>query len=213
MVCYFQGCEKSSSCWCNLSESSSSIALAQGRNFVVKCGGPPWGKTNIVLGPMRKWSFVNTDPILFFRGVFKATLITLYFVPANDLEINKPNFVVGHRTVVQLGCTTIRLRYKPAQHYSRTHQLGFLSELSVGVHKTVNRIIGLTCISLICRTHRFSCILEVWVTARFDVLFKLLNIKKTINCKVRYIYITRMRGMVAKYFSCLFPLVKNATNL
>jgi len=46
---------------------------------------------------------------LFFRGVFKATLITLCFIPTNDLEINKLNFVVGHGTVIQLGCTTIRL--------------------------------------------------------------------------------------------------------
>jgi len=67
---------------------------------------------------------------LFFRGVFKVTLITLCFILANDLEINKPNFVVGHRTVVQLGCTTIRLWYKPAQHYSRTHQLGFIRAVS-----------------------------------------------------------------------------------
>jgi len=33
-----------------------------------------------------------------------------------------------------------------------------LSELSVGVHKTVNRI-GRTCISRLSRTHRFFCIL------------------------------------------------------
>jgi len=32
-----------------------------------------------------------------------------------------------------------------------------LSELSVGVHKTV-KFTGCTCISLLCRTHRFSCI-------------------------------------------------------
>jgi len=62
------------------------------------------------------------------------------------------------------------------------------SELSVGLHKTVNRI-GRTCISLSSRIPLFLCILqEVWVAARFDVLFKLLNHKKTINCKVRYIY-------------------------
>jgi len=48
-------------------------------------------------------------PILFSRGVLKATLITLCFIPTNDLEINKPNFVVGHGVVVQLGWTTIRL--------------------------------------------------------------------------------------------------------
>jgi len=76
---------------------------------------------------------------LFFRGVFRATLITLCFI--------KLDFVVGHGTAVQLGCTTIRLWYKEAHQYSRTHPL-VLSELSVGVHKTVNRI-GRTCISLL----------------------------------------------------------------
>jgi len=47
--------------------------------------------------------------ILFFRGIFKTTPITLCFIPTNGLEIYKPNFVVGHGTAVQLGCTTIRL--------------------------------------------------------------------------------------------------------
>jgi len=68
--------------------------------------------------------------MLFFRGVFKATLITLCFIPSNGLEINKLNFVVGHGTVVQLGCTTIRLWYKHAQHYTRTRQLGFIRAVS-----------------------------------------------------------------------------------
>jgi len=48
-------------------------------------------------------------PILFFRGAFIATPITLCSIPTNDLEINKLKFVVGHGTVVQLCCTTIRL--------------------------------------------------------------------------------------------------------
>jgi len=60
---------------------------------------------------------------LFFKGVYKATLITLCFILTNDLEINKLNFVVGHGAVVQHGCNTIRLWYKQAQQYSRTHQL------------------------------------------------------------------------------------------
>jgi len=59
---------------------------------------------------MRKGSFVNTDSqSCFFRGDFKETLITLCFIPTNNLEINKLNFVVGHGTVVQIGCTAIRL--------------------------------------------------------------------------------------------------------
>jgi len=41
-------------------------------------------------------------------------------------KLNKPNFVVGHGTAVQLGCTTIRLRHKGTQQYGRTHQLGFI---------------------------------------------------------------------------------------
>jgi len=52
---------------------------------------------------------VNTDSQSVFRDVFKAILITLCFIPTNDLEINKLNFVIGHGTVVQLGYTTIRL--------------------------------------------------------------------------------------------------------
>jgi len=48
-------------------------------------------------------------PSLLFKGVRKGTLITLCFIPTNDLEIKIPNFVVGHGSVVQLGCTTIRL--------------------------------------------------------------------------------------------------------
>jgi len=41
-----------------------------------------------------------TFPNFSFRGVLKVTLITLCFIPINDLEINEPNFVVGHGTVV-----------------------------------------------------------------------------------------------------------------
>jgi len=57
-----------------------------------------------------------------FRDVFKVTLIMLCFIPTNDLEINKLNFVVGHGTVVQHGYTTINLLYKQAKQYSGTHQ-------------------------------------------------------------------------------------------
>jgi len=67
---------------------------------------------------------------LFFRDVFKATRIALCFIPINDLQINKLNFVFEHGTIVQLGCTTLRLWYKQAQQYSRTHQLGFIRAVS-----------------------------------------------------------------------------------
>jgi len=42
----------------------------------------------------------------------------------------KLNFVFGHGTVVQLGCTTIRLWYKQAQQNRRTYQLGFIRAAS-----------------------------------------------------------------------------------
>jgi len=38
--------------------------------------------------------------------------------------------LLDHGTVVNLGCTTIRLWYKQAQQYSRTHQLGFIRAVS-----------------------------------------------------------------------------------
>jgi len=72
---------------------------------------------------------------LLFRGVFKATLITLCFIPTYDLEINELNFVVGHGTVVQIGCTTIRLWYKQTKQCSRTHQLGFIRAVSWSAQK------------------------------------------------------------------------------
>jgi len=123
-------------------------------------------------------------PNLVFRGVFKATIITLCFIPTNDLEINKLNFVVG-----QFSLITLLSDYDTNKHSNIVEHINWvLSELSVGVHKTVNRI-GRTWISLFSRTHLFSCILQVWVTTRFDVIFKLLHLKKTINYKVRYIYI------------------------
>jgi len=44
------------------------------------------------------------------------------------------------------------------------------------------------------------------VAARFGLMFKLLNVKKAINCKVRDIYIYTLQGMEAKYFSFTFLL-------
>jgi len=67
---------------------------------------------------------------MFFRRVFKATRITPCFIFTNDLEINKLNFVVGHCTANQPGCTTSRLWYKQAQQYSRKHQSGFIRAVS-----------------------------------------------------------------------------------
>jgi len=50
---------------------------------------------------MEKWRFVYTDSNLISIGVLRATLITLYFVLADDLHINILKFVAGHGNVVQ----------------------------------------------------------------------------------------------------------------
>jgi len=92
---------------------------------------------------------------LFFRGVFKATLITLCFIPTNGLEISKPNFVVEHSGADQLGCTTIRLWHKEAQQYSRTHQLGFIRAVSWSAQNCESRW---SHVHIISRMHRFPCI-------------------------------------------------------
>ena len=42
------------------------VTVEHGRNFVVKCGGTAWCKTNIVIGSMRKWRFIYTDSQSYF---------------------------------------------------------------------------------------------------------------------------------------------------
>ena len=105
--------------------------LRQGCNFVVKRAGNSlvYNQHSYRADAEVKY-YKYRFPILFCRGVLKATLITVCFIPTNDLEINKPNFVVGHGIVVQLGCTTIRLWYKQEQQYGKTHQLGFIRAVS-----------------------------------------------------------------------------------
>jgi len=49
----------------------------------------------------------------------------------------------------------------------------------------LNRI-GSTAYHSYSRKHQFSCILKVWVIARFDVLFELLNVTKMINIFLAY---------------------------
>ena len=123
------------------------LGFDHGRNFVVKCGADSlmWNQHNHRADAEVKFCKYRF-PTLFFSRVFKATRITPCFITTNDLEINKLNFVVGHGTAIQLGCTTSRLWHKQANLV--------LSELSVGAHKTVNRT-GRKHISLLSRTHQF----------------------------------------------------------
>jgi len=72
-----------------------------GRNFVVKC----W-ENSLVLNQYSHQ--VNAEvkfykyrfPILFFRRVLRATLITLCYILTNDCQINILTFVTGHRHTV-----------------------------------------------------------------------------------------------------------------
>jgi len=75
-------------------------------------------------------TFYIQIPNLISRGVLRATLITLFFVLADDLHTNILKFVAGHGTVVQTASINIVFGCKQAQQYSRTHQLGFIRAAS-----------------------------------------------------------------------------------
>ena len=66
-------------------------------------------------------TFYIQIPNLISRGVWRATLITLCFVLADDLHTNILKFVAGNGTVVQTASINIVFGCKQAQQYSRTH--------------------------------------------------------------------------------------------
>jgi len=105
------------------------------------------------------------------------------FVLADDLPINIPKFVSGHGTVVQPASINIVFGCKQAQQYRRTHKLDFIRAVSWSAQNAESHWLHVQrSYHSYSRTLQFSCILyEVWVIARFDVLLKLLKIKKTIN--------------------------------
>ena len=47
-------------------------AYVHGHNLVVKCRGTAWCETNIVIRPMQKWSFINTDSQSYFQRCFES---------------------------------------------------------------------------------------------------------------------------------------------
>jgi len=119
-------------------------------------------------------------PNLISRGVLRATLVTLFIVLAGDLHINILIFVAGRDAVAQPVFINMVFGCKQAQQYSRTYHL-VLSELSVGVHKMLNRI-GCTCMSLLqWNTLVFMHLIRSVGYSAIDVLFKSLNVIKTIN--------------------------------
>ena len=140
------------------------------------CGGTAWCETNIFIGSIQKWRFI---PNLICRVVLRSTLITLCFILADDLHINILKFVAGHGAVVQPASINIVCGYKQAQQYSRMHQLDFIRAVSWSAQ---NAELRWSHVHSYTRTLQLSCIsYEVWVTARFDVLFKSPNVTKTIN--------------------------------
>jgi len=127
---------------------------------------------------MQKLRFIYTVHHL-IRSVLRATLITFCFVLADDLHINLLNFVAGHGTVVQPVSINIVFGCKQAQQYSRIHQLSFIRAVGWSAQKAFALVSR--AYHSYSRTLQFSCIsYEVWVTARFDVLFKPL-VTKMIN--------------------------------
>jgi len=116
-------------------------------------------------------------PNLICRGVLRSTLITLCFILADDLRINILKFVAGHGAVVQPASINIVFGYKQAQQYSRIHQLDYIRAVSWSAQNTESRW---SHVHSYTRTLQLSCIsCEVWVTVRFDVLFKSLNVTQT----------------------------------
>ena len=72
--------------------------------------------------------------------MLRATLITHYFVLADDLHINTLKFVAGHGNVVRPASINI-VNLDVNKHSSIVeHIIWVLSELSIGVHKMLNRI-------------------------------------------------------------------------
>jgi len=133
--------------------------------FVVKCEGTAWCKANIVIGSMRKWSFVNTDPQPCFLEVLSKRH-QLRFALSLQMIYKLINLILLLDMVLWFSLVAPLADYNTNKHSNIVEHINWdLSELSVRVHKTANRI-GRTCISLLSRTYRFSCILkEVLVTA------------------------------------------------
>jgi len=156
---------------------------------------------------MQKWLLYIQIPNLISRCVLREIPITLCFVLADDLHINILEFVAGRGTVVHSVSIIIVFGCKQAQQYSRTYQL-VLSELSVGVHKMLNRIVR-TCISLLQQnTSVFMHFIRSvgWVTAWFDVLFKSHNVTKTMN-----IFLAHFRFLKKlQIFSMLLGIIRAA---
>ena len=68
-------------------------------------GGTAWCETNIVI-ESSDVSYKQISNII-SKSILRTTLITFFFVLADDLQINILKFVAGHGTVVQLASLNI----------------------------------------------------------------------------------------------------------
>jgi len=116
-------------------------------NFFVKCGRDSlvWNQYGDRVDAEVIF-YICSFPILFlevFWGQHQSR-----FVLADDLHTNILKFVAGHGTAVQPASINIVSGCVNKHSNIAEHITWVLSELSVGVHKTLNRI-GRKCMSLL----------------------------------------------------------------
>jgi len=156
------------------------FTLLHGRNFIVKCGGDNlvWNQYSHRVDTEVTF-YIYRFPILFLE-VFWQQHQSHLFCPCRWLNINILKFVAGHGTVVQPASINIVFGCIQAQQYSRTHHLGFIRAVSWSEQNAESHWSHVH-ITLTAENFSFHAFYKVWVTARFDVLFKSLNVTKTIN--------------------------------
>ena len=108
---------------------SKTILCNHGRNFVVKYGGDSlvWNQYSQRVDAEVTF-YTYRFPVLFLEVFWQQH--ESRFVLADDLHINRLEFVAGHGSVVQPASINIAFGWKQAQQYSRTHQLGFIRAAS-----------------------------------------------------------------------------------
>jgi len=102
--------------------------------------------------------------------------------------LNILKIVAGHGTVIQPASINIIFGYKQAQQYSRIHQLDFIIAANWSAQNVESHWSHVHITFIV---EHFN-IEEAWVTARFDVLFKSLNVTKTINIFLAHFHFLKM---------------------
>ena len=123
---------------------------------------------------MQKWRFIYRFSILFLDVFWEQHQSR--FVLADDLQIIL-KFVAGHSTIDQPASINILFGCKQAQQDSRTHWLSFIRAVTWSAPNAESHWSHVH-ISLTVEHFSFHAF-YVWVTARFNVLFKSLNVTRT----------------------------------